>query len=125
MHPNAQGTHGMTSRRSALVQFVHANGVYCADDIQKIALGIAQMNSHRSLFTNTNKSSKEAVLQTFLLQQVQAGMSAMDRVARDIPEETNEEVVDREGSCYLQMMMLVPQMNGRGGEIGSRGEMMI
>jgi hypothetical protein len=60
------------------------------------------MNRHISLFTNTNESSKEAALKTFLHQQVQAGMCAVDRVARDIPEETNEE--DR--SILLQQTLM-------------------
>jgi hypothetical protein len=69
-------------------------GVYYTDDIQKFAIGIAQMNRHKSLFTNTNKSSKETALQTFLRQQVQAGMCVVDR--------TNEE--DR--SILLQQTLM-------------------
>jgi hypothetical protein len=81
-----------------------------ADDIQKIALGIAQMNRHKSLFTNTNELSKEAALQTFLRQQVQAGMCVVDRVARDIPEETDKE--DR--SILLQQTLMEGTASGLG-----------
>jgi hypothetical protein len=77
-------------------------GVYCAYDIQKIALGIAQMNRHKSLFKDNTESSKEAALQTFLRQNVRAGMCAVDRVAQDTPGDTNEE--DR--SILLQQTLM-------------------
>jgi hypothetical protein len=60
------------------------------------------MNRHKSLFKDNTESSKEAALQTFLRQNVQAGMCAVDRVARDIPEDTNEE--DR--SILLQQTLM-------------------